>query len=574
MIQSRRRTISLAVAAVAGIAVVYVVRGVAQRTPESQLVDATVGALGGRDRILNVRTLVLEGSGRHFNLAAMMSPTSVLHGEAVRLIRTIDMAHSRMKYWQSRRFLLPARFDQQLGETRQFSMLDGDVAFTVPADGSIMGSWSDSNPDGLTSIGSTWGIGSPGRPVTMDVWPTNYPAEPPPPQRNFGNAATTRRIEMLEYPLTIMREVLAGANVTQARELGNWQVVDITTRTGEQFTLAVDRFTKLPAWLSHVEGNNYWGDTVVKTSFSAYRTMDGLVLPRRLTSTFGPFFQADYELTSTTIDAEIGDLSAPSAVRNASAPPPQALQLMVEDVPGTSGMWKITPKQGEIRPDQRPDNSGTCLIELSDHLVMFDAPVGDGFVQAVVAKARELRPDKPITQLILSHFDPGHTAGLRAGVAQGMELITDKGNADAFAQLVGRAHTINPDALARNPRPPKITAVDDAYEIKDSLRDIRIYHKVGDPESATMVMAYIPRDRVLVNTDGWNVITAQTPNDSDSPSMFDNIVKRHLDVVRHVPLHSIGMPTQAEFMKQLEYTRSVEYQFFRLAQRLRVDNGF
>jgi len=27
-------------------------------------------------------------------------------------------------------------------------------------------------------------------------------------------------------------------------------------------------------------------------------------------------------------------------------------------------------------------------------------------------------------------------------------------------------------------------------------------------------------------------------------------------------------------MKQLEYTRSMEYQFFRLAQRLRVDNGF
>jgi hypothetical protein len=27
-------------------------------------------------------------------------------------------------------------------------------------------------------------------------------------------------------------------------------------------------------------------------------------------------------------------------------------------------------------------------------------------------------------------------------------------------------------------------------------------------------------------------------------------------------------------MKQLEYTRSMEYQFFRLAQRLRVDSQF
>jgi hypothetical protein len=56
--------------------------------------------------------------------------------------------------------------------------------------------------------------------------------------------------------------------------------------------------------------------------------------------------------------------------------------------------------------------------------------------------------------------------------------------------------------------------------------------------------------------------------------MFDNIERRHLQVERHVPLHSIGMPTQAEFMKQLAYTRTLEYQFFRLAQRLRVDNAF
>jgi len=106
------------------------------------------------------------------------------------------------------------------------------------------------------------------------------------------------------------------------------------------------------------------------------------------------------------------------------------------------------------------------------------------------------------------------------------------------------------------------------------MRELQLYHKIGDGESATMIIAYSPRDRVLVNTDAWNVITQQTPNDSDSPSMYDNIVKRHLDVARHVPLHSLGMPTQAEFMKQLAYTRSMEYQFFRLAQRLRVDSQF
>jgi len=155
-----------------------------------------------------------------------------------------------------------------------------------------------------------------------------------------------------------------------------------------------------------------------------------------------------------------------------------------------------------------------------------------------------------------------------------MEIITYKENVAAFTDLVGRKHALNPDKLAKNPKPLKITAVDDSYVIEDSMREIQLYHKIGDAESATMVIAYLPRDRVVVDTDAWNVITQQTPNDSDSPSMFDNIVKRHLQVERHVPLHSIGMPTQGEFLKQLAYTKTMEYQFFRLAQRLRVDNQF
>ena len=59
-------------------------------------------------------------------------------------------------------------------------------------------------------------------------------------------------------------------------------------------------------------------------------------------------------------------------------------------------MWKIWVEQGEVRPDQRPDTNATCLMELSDHMVLFDVPGPDAFVQAVIAKAKELRPNKPI----------------------------------------------------------------------------------------------------------------------------------------------------------------------------------
>ena len=49
--------------------------GCASRTPEQQMIDAAANAVGGRDRILAVRTIALEdGSGRQFNLGQDMRP--------------------------------------------------------------------------------------------------------------------------------------------------------------------------------------------------------------------------------------------------------------------------------------------------------------------------------------------------------------------------------------------------------------------------------------------------------------------------------------------------------------------
>ena len=77
------RMSKLAVTAVVTIAVVagaYVLRGTAQDTPESQLLDEVAAALGGKARVLGVRTLVVEGGGRQGDLNALMTADSPLVG--------------------------------------------------------------------------------------------------------------------------------------------------------------------------------------------------------------------------------------------------------------------------------------------------------------------------------------------------------------------------------------------------------------------------------------------------------------------------------------------------------------
>jgi hypothetical protein len=65
MTEKRLLKVALAILVVAAIlAGTYVRRGSAQRTAESQLIDDVAAAMGGKERLMGVRSLVVEGEGR------------------------------------------------------------------------------------------------------------------------------------------------------------------------------------------------------------------------------------------------------------------------------------------------------------------------------------------------------------------------------------------------------------------------------------------------------------------------------------------------------------------------------
>ena len=60
------------------------------------------------------------------------------------------------------------------------------------------------------------------------------------------------------------------------------------------------------------------------------------------------------------------------------------------------------------------------------------------------------------------------------------------------------------------------------------------YHVAGNPHSATMLMAYFPRDRVIVEVDAYS--PGPGPH-IYAANLLENITKRTLRVDRVVPLH-------------------------------------
>jgi hypothetical protein len=105
--------------------------------------------------------------------------------------------------------------------------------------------------------------------------------------------------------------------------------------------------------------------------------------------------------------------------------------------------------------------------------------------------------------------------------------------------MAARPHTLRPDALAQNPKPVTVETVDDELEIRDAAMTVNLYHVAGNPHSDTMLMAYIPRDRIIIEVDVYSPASQVHPY---AANLIENITRRNLRVDRVVPLHGNVVP--------------------------------
>lgn len=465
-----------------------------QASPETQVITDAAAALGGRDRIQAIKSIIIEGEGPAPNLGQNLVPDSELPvWRVTQFKRVIDPANGRMRVQQLRtaEFLFAG-----VGVQRQNQGLDGDVAFNVGQNGM--------------------------------------------PTRASDQAARDRRVDMLHHPVTIVRAALdPAAKVTNLHQFGNEQVVDITTVTGDAVTLAIDNTTKLPTRVTSMSDQPNMGDVAIETSFTAYEDVSGLKLPKRLTTRIDKYPQFDLQVTKNTVDGDTSDLAAPADVKSAALPTPPPVNVTSEEV--AKGIWWLAGS----------GNHRSIVFEFDDHLTLFEVPVSEPRSAAVIAKARTVS-SKPLTHAVVSHHHFDHSGGLRVAVAEGLTIITYRGNEAFFKDLVARKHSIAPDALAKNPQPLKLELVDDEMTLKDRSMEVRLYHLKDNPREGTNLFAYVPRDRILVQADLYDSAWVQHP-------WFDNVLanveQRKLKVDRNIPVHG-AIQTWADVAKTVQATRA------------------
>jgi glyoxylase-like metal-dependent hydrolase (beta-lactamase superfamily II) len=442
-------------------------------------IDSAAQALGGKDKLLSIQTLTIEGSGTAPNIGQNPFPEGPLPTWWIpEFKRTIDLAHHRSRTDQHRIGMFPFALSTDI---RQTQCLDGDVAFNIA-------------PDGRS-------------------------------QRASVAAAMDRRIEMLATPVTIVRAALdPAAKLGAPHKKGAGEIIDITTAQADKLTLALDGSTHLPASVSWMTSSENLGDVVNTTSFEDYETVSGVQLPRRYITKidFRNWTSGDFSVTKNIVDGDVGDLTAPSAVKSAAAPPPPAVTVDVEQV--AKGVWWLAGS----------GNAFSILFEFDDHLTLFEAPTSEARTKAVIDKARALVPNKPLTEVIVTHHHFDHTGGLRTAVAEGLTVISHQGNERIFKEMTSRRASLRPDLLAKSGKTLKFRGMDDTLVLKDNSMEVDLFRLHDNTHSPYLIAAYVPRDNLLVQGDLIDMGWIQHPW---AENYRQNLAMRKIHFAKDIPVH-------------------------------------
>jgi len=466
-------------------------------------------ALGGRDRIEAVRNITLIGYGQYAYVYGAGNitgdPEAPLKYEAANdLRRVFDLEHGRYQQLERRNYLFPFAIPSGHDFHLLNQILDGDIAYDVgPGGANRIFRWKD------------------------DV--------------HQLDGVHMRRMWSLNNPVALVRAALDPNNrLSNARRRAGLLLVDLILRQGDHLTLAIDSATDLPAWVSWSNPESNFGQLTLTTHFTGYVPQDGLMLPLGYVTRLD-WRNVDYlkiYVDAYLIDGQIADLGAPEAVR--AAPEPAAVPKPIGAVAAAKGIWRLS--------------NGTTVFEFADHLTLFDLENNQFTAQAALDFARTLVPGKPVTELIASHSHTDHMGGLRLAVAEGLTVISRRGNEGVLREMVNHPAPEFPDKLALHPRSLKFVPVDEHLRLADGRMTVDLYWARANTHMADAIFAYAPSAKLIAEGD---MATAAYDYQWWPDNYQDNLEHYGLDVALLSPVHSVwpehpDVLTQAQVLELIK----------------------
>ncbi len=288
------------------------------------------------------------------------------------------------------------------------------------------------------------------------------------------------------------------------------------------YTVLFDPQTGLPARVRTLDYDNMWGDVNYDVVLSDWTSMGGIRVPASQKYELNGRVITEVKLTEVTVNPSVqaSRFDVPAELKTGAAKPAtgnvpyqwilrrQFIGTYMDsdnvsfDTRATSSL-----RLNEIAPGVQHQAGGThhsLIVEMSDYLIVFDAPVTDGQSNWTIAAAQAKYPGKPIRFVVLTHHHMDHAGGIRAYAAQGATLVVGQGAGAHYRKVLAAPYTRNPDlAATRDLSGTRIIEVADKHVFNDGKREVSA-HLIENPHSSAYLIGYVADARIGYVTDIWS----------------------------------------------------------------------
>jgi glyoxylase-like metal-dependent hydrolase (beta-lactamase superfamily II) len=272
---------------------------------------------------------------------------------------------------------------------------------------------------------------------------------------------------------------------------------------------------RVETWIDHP----IFGDLHVDTTYIDFQDVNGVKVPTRTSQK-----QAGMETFVTVVTgarvngAEDAGLATGASPAPAPPAPPVASEKLAE------GVYRIT--GGYV----------SLAVEFNDHVVVLESGPSEARALAVMAEVKRLFPAKRIKYIVNTHPHFDHTTGLAAYIAQGIPVIADDNSKFFVEAAFSEPRTLVGDTLGRSGKKPKVEGVIDVLRLEDETRALELHHVEALDHTDSMLVALLPRERILFTAD-FNVPRTGQPVSPSIATLVSNIDRLKLDFDRHVMVH-------------------------------------
>jgi glyoxylase-like metal-dependent hydrolase (beta-lactamase superfamily II) len=376
---------------------------------------------------------------------------------------------------------------------------------------------------------------------------TGGPATLTPGQQNITpqNMAWAQQLEIWITPWGFLKGAAANNAAAKAQTVNGkrYQVVTFNSPVkspgGTPYRVAgfinnQNLVERVQTWLE----NPIFGDMLVEAEYTFYRDgANGLKFPARIVQRRGgwPAFSA-YILGADANPANLQQLLTPPAGGRGGGGAPGGAQTAAGPASEklADGVYRINGAYNSL------------AIEFADHIVLFEpGPQNEARAQAVIAEAKRVIPNKPIRYGVISHHHFDHTSGLPAVVAEGITIVTPEVDRDFLMSALSAPRTLAPDSMSKSGKKPVIEGFKgDKRVFQDASRTLEVHVIKGLPHADGLVIGYLPKEKILVYADMFNLPPANdpVPNPPVVGTMvfLDNIERLKLDPERVMSIHSLN----------------------------------